>query len=111
MNLISYFIFFAVEILSNHFEESDLQQLDFVELKKIILELKNRNSELVSTVEILNANIAELKSELQSSKVEISQLKLEIGNGKVEKLPQPLNQFFNFRLSSSVFLNIDKTST
>lgn len=83
LSLISYFIF-AVEISSHHFEESDLQQLDFVELKKVIMELQNRNSELVSKVKILNANIGELQSELQSSKVESSQLKLEIANGKVE---------------------------
>ncbi|KZS03366.1 Uncharacterized protein APZ42_033924 [Daphnia magna] len=37
-----------LEISSHHFEESDLQQLDFVELKKVIMELQNRNSELVS---------------------------------------------------------------
>lgn len=83
LSLISYFIF-AVEISSHHFEESNLQQLDFVELKKVIMELQNRNSELVSKVKILNANIGELQSELQSSKVESSQLKLEIANGKVE---------------------------
>ncbi|KAK4021766.1 hypothetical protein OUZ56_003675 [Daphnia magna] len=71
-----------LEISSHHFEESNLQQLDFVELKKVIMELQNRNSELVSKVKILNANIGELQSELQSSKVESSQLKLEIANGK-----------------------------
>ncbi len=65
LSLISYFIFFAVEISSHHLEESD-----FVELKKVILGLQNRNSELVSKVEKLNAKILELQSKLHSSKVD-----------------------------------------
>ncbi|KZS13016.1 Uncharacterized protein APZ42_021950 [Daphnia magna] len=63
-----------LEISSHHFEESNLQQLDFVELKKVIMELQNRNSELVSKVKILNANIVEKQKDLYSHCIEDEEL-------------------------------------